>query len=88
MEDVHQYQNTPKELNDCWIEEILELETFFKTTELDNLSIQISEGELIHDCSILVETHLAILKRNNGKRLCLPYLNRLQKLKETLMNLD
>ena len=71
-----------------WSDDIAELEKYFSSIKLPTEPIKINECCIVNDCSMLVETHLAILKRNNGKRLCLPYLHRLQNLKETLMNLD
>lgn len=71
-----------------WSDDIAELEKYFSSIKLPTEPITINECCIVNDCSMLVETHLAVLKRNNGKRLFLPYLHRLQELKETLMNLD
>jgi len=36
------------------------------------------------DCPLFIDTHLATVKANNGNETFLPYLNRLQELKQVL----
>src|SRR5690554_4292676 len=67
-----------------WSNDIAELENYFASIELPTESIQLNRCSTITDCSVFVENHIATVKRNNGKPTFLPYLNRLQELKQVL----
>jgi hypothetical protein len=62
-----------------WDDDIVALENYFSGIEL-----KLYEWSTIVDCSLFVISHLATVKTNNGKRTYLPYLDRLQKLRELL----
>ena len=61
--------------------EIAELGIYFKGTTLSTLPIKLSQCETITDIPKFIESHFAIVKANTGKRILLPYLNRLKDLK-------
>ena len=71
-----------------WSDDIAELEKYFSSIKLPTEPIKINECSIVNDCLLFIDSHLTVVKANNGKRLFLPYLNRLQNLKETLLNLD
>ncbi len=64
-----------------WSETINILETYFLNIQLPNTPIKLNPGATITDVPLFLQTHLRIVKANNGKRVCLPYLNRLEQLK-------
>ena len=64
--------------------DIAELENYFAGIELPTQPIRLNQCSVITDCSQFIKSHLATVKANNGKRTFLPYLKRLQELKEVL----
>lgn len=78
-ERIEQAEQPPK-----WNNEIAELETYFANIELPTHPVKLNKCSTIRDCSIFIESHFAAVKGNNGKRTFLPYLNRLQELKQVL----
>lgn len=67
-----------------WSNDIAELENYFASTELPTQPVKLNRCSTITDCSLFIENHFATVKANNGKRTFLPYLNRLQELKQVL----
>ena len=64
--------------------QIQELENYFARIELSTQPIKLNPYSTIAECSLFIESHFATVKANNGKRTFLPYLNRLQELKQVL----
>ncbi|WP_396181506.1 DUF6965 family protein [Flavobacterium sp.] len=69
---------------ECWEQEIEELENYFKSIELPTQPVILNSCKKISNCSSFIETNIATVKANNGKSTFLPYLNRLQELKQIL----
>jgi hypothetical protein len=69
-----------------WSNDIAELETYFANIQLPTQPVKINDCSTIVNCSLFIESHIATVKANNGKRTFLPYLNRLQTLKHKLIN--
>ncbi len=67
-----------------WNNDIAELENYFASIELPTQPIKLNRCSTITDCSLFIESHFAAVKGNNGNRTFLPYLNRLQELKQVL----
>lgn len=67
-----------------WSNDIAELENYFASIELPTQPVKLNRCSTITDCSLFIESHFATVKANNGKRSFLPYLNRLQELKQVL----
>jgi len=67
-----------------WNKDIAELESYFSNIELPIKPVKLNKFSTITDCSLFIKTHFATVKANNGKRTYLPYLNRLQELKQVL----
>lgn len=55
---------------------LFELEDFLKDKVLPE-EIRIGQHEVIKDVPLMIQSHLKILKANSGKRIFLPYYNRL-----------
>ncbi|TAL62564.1 MAG: hypothetical protein EPN85_02405 [Bacteroidetes bacterium] len=68
-----------------WTDEITELEHYFSTATQPSGPVKLNACQTITDISKFIAGHLAIVKANNGNRIFLPYLNRLQELK-TILN--
>ena len=64
-----------------WSDEIEELEKYFDSIELPNGPIYLNDCTTISDISIFIDSHLAIVKSNNGREKFKPYLKRLRELK-------
>jgi hypothetical protein len=68
-----------------WSNDIAELEAFFTSIALPIQPVKLDRCSTITNCSQFIESHFATAKANNGKRTFLPYLNRLQELRQVLM---
>lgn len=64
-----------------WDQEILELVNYFAQMELPTTPIKLNQCSIVLDCAMFIESHLSIVKRNNGKVAFSPYLERLRILK-------
>jgi hypothetical protein len=82
---VEVFQPEPiREQPENWSNDIAELENYFASIELPTQPVKLNRCSTITDCSLFIESHFATVKRNNGNRTFLPYLNRLQELKQVL----
>lgn len=82
---VEVFQPEPiKEQPENWGNTIAELESYFAGIELPTQPVKLNKCSTITDCSLFIESHFAAVKANNCKRTFLPYLNRLQELKQVL----
>src|SRR5690606_26725575 len=64
-----------------WTSEVSELENYFVGVKLPTQPVKLNQCSTITNTALFIESHLATVKANNGKRTFLPYLNRLQELK-------
>jgi hypothetical protein len=69
---------------ESWEQDIFELEIYFADKALPTQPIRDKNGFTIIDCANYIESHFATVKANNNKRTFLPYLNRLQELRQIL----
>lgn len=67
-----------------WNNDITELETFFASVELPAQPLELNKCSTITDCRRFLETHFATVKRSNGNRIFLPYLDRLKELRSII----
>lgn len=74
----------PKKYAEIWNKEITELEQFYSKNLLPTEPIKLNNCSNILDVSKFIQTNLQTIKANNGKHSFLPYLNRLQQLKQIL----
>ncbi len=72
------------EKTENWSNDIAELENYFASIEPPTQPVKLNRCSTITDCSLYIESHFATVKRNNGNKTFLPYLNRLQELKQIL----
>jgi len=88
VEYLDELDTIKKEQPENWSNDIAELETYFANIELPTQPIKLKPGESIKDVSTFIESHFATVKANNRNRTFLPYLNRLQELKQLLTTLN
>lgn len=69
---------------ESWSNEIAEYENYFANIGLPTQPVKLNPYSTITDCSLFIGSHFATLKTNNGKRAFLPFLGRLQKLRQIL----
>jgi hypothetical protein len=67
-----------------WNNDIAELENYFSSIELPTQPVKLNSYSTITDCSVFIDCHITYLKAHNGNNTFLPYLNRLQELKQIL----
>jgi len=77
-------EHPKKEQPQNWSNDLAELENYFASIEIPTHPVKLNRCSTITDCSLFIESHFATVKANNGKRTFLPYLNRLQELKQVL----
>lgn len=64
-----------------WDKQIKELEIYFDTKEITDQPIKLNKATVITDVKVFIKSHLGTVKKNNGNRTFLPYLERLIQLK-------
>lgn len=74
-----------KEQPQSWSNDIAELEKYFAETPPPAHPVKLNRCSTITDCSLFIESHFATVKANKGKQTFLPYLHRLQELKQVLI---
>ena len=84
VKETESLETIRKEKTESWEQDIIRLEQFYKTATLPNNPVRLSKCEVITDVWLFINSHLTTVKANNDKRTFLPYLNRLQDLKQYL----
>ena len=84
LKKIPVFESIKKEQPKNWNSEIKELKVFFSETQLPTASIKLNQCSTILNTTLFIESHFATVKANNGNRTFLPYLNRLQELKQVL----
>jgi hypothetical protein len=69
---------------ECWLQENTKLENYFEGIAIPSQPVRLNKWSTIKNCSLFIESHFATLKANSGNRTFLPYINRLQELKQVL----
>lgn len=82
--ETERIEHPIKEKPQDWSNDIAELEKYFASIEPPTHPIGLNECGIITDYSLFVESHLSTVKANNGKQTFLPYLNRLQELRQVM----
>ena len=83
-EPVYYLSKPEQPMPESWEQDITELEKYFAGITLPTQPVKLNGCSTIIKCSLFIESHFATVKANNGKRTFLPYLNRLQELKQVL----
>lgn len=83
-EPVYYFSKPEQPKPENWEQDITELENYFTGITLPTQPLKLNRCSTITNCSLFIESHFATVKANNGKRTFLPYLNRLQELKQVL----
>ena len=84
VEYLDELDTLKKEQPENWNKEIVDLESYFTNIKLPTQPVKLNQCSTIIDCSLFIESHFATVKANNRNRTFLPYLNRLQELKQLL----
>lgn len=83
-EPVYYFSKPEQPKPESWEQDITELESYFAGIAVPTQPVKLNPYSTITICSLFIESHFATVKANNGKRTFLPYLNRLQELKQVL----
>lgn len=73
-------RNSPLPDMPLWTEELEQIEGYFSTHPLPVVPVLLDGHTVIAEPGKFLETHLATLKANDGRRTFLPYLDRLRAL--------
>lgn len=82
--EVKPFEQPEQPKPESWEQDIAEFENYFAGIALPTQPVKLNPYSTITNCSLFIESHFATVKANNGKRTFLPYLNRLQELKQVL----
>lgn len=69
---------------ESWEQDITELEQYYKAAKLPTGPVKLNHFSTILNVTKFIESHFTAVKGNEGKRAFLPYLHRLQELKQYL----
>jgi len=83
-EPINYFSKPEQSKPENWEQDITELENYFAGIAMPTQPVKLNRCSTITNCSLFIESHFATVKANNGKRTFLPYLNRLQELKQIL----
>lgn len=67
-----------------WSNEIAELGSFFKSVKLPAGPVRLDQCSQIIDLALFIESHLGIVRAQNGNNRYMPFLERMRQLKEYL----
>jgi len=84
-ESVYSFNNPEQLMSESWEQKIIELENYFTGIILPIKPVKLNECSTIINCSLFIDSHIACARANNGKRVYLPYLERLLELKALLI---
>jgi Domain of unknown function (DUF6371) len=82
IEPTYHFTKHEKPKAESWERDIIELEAYFATVPLSTHAVKLNQCSTITNVPLFIESHFATVKANNGKRAFLPYLHRLQELRE------
>lgn len=81
---IYNFSKPEQPKPESWSNDIEELEKHFARIVIPTQPVKLNQCSTITDCSLFIESHLTNVKANNGNKTYLPYLNRLQELKQVL----
>ena len=84
IEPTYYCSKPEQQKSENWDQDISELEQFFNAVPLPNPPVKLNQCTEIFSISKFIDSHLSIVKAQNGKQIYLPYLNQLQELKQVL----
>lgn len=82
---IEEYPICQENKSEDWSTKINELESYFNQIKLPTKPIELCPGTTILDASKFINSHLATVKANNSNHTYIPYLHRLERLKEILL---
>lgn len=86
-EPIYHFSKYVPPMPASWDNEIKELENYFLGITLPTQPVSLNNCMPIENVRSFIESHLTIVKANNGNKVYQSYLNRLQDLKEVLITL-
>jgi hypothetical protein len=83
-EPVYYFSKPEQPKPENWEQDITDLKSYFEDVEIPTQPVKLNRFSTITNCSLFIESHFTTIKANDGKQAFLPYLNRLQDLKQVL----
>lgn len=84
--EVKTFEKPEQPKPESWEQDITELESYFAGITLPAKPVKLNKCSTITDSSLFIESHLAILKANNGIKTFLPLLKTLKMFKDIISN--
>lgn len=85
LQEVKAIKPDKWEQQENWEQEITELKTYFSSITLPTQPVRLNRCSEIQNVSLFIKSHFATLQGSNRKPAFLPYLDRLQELKQLLV---
>ncbi len=71
-----------------WDNQLTELENYFANTTLPEQPVRLNQCTTVTNVPNFIASHFATLNANNGKRRFLPFLDRLQELRQHIVKFN
>lgn len=84
IEQTYCFSKPDQQKGENWEKDISELEKYFAGVTLPTQPLKLNQCSTILNVPLFIQSQFAAVNNNKGKRIFIPYLNRLQELKQTL----
>ena len=84
IEQTYCFSKPEQQKHENWEKDISELKSYFAKTKISNQPLKLNQCSTVTNVPLYLQSHFAAVNNNKGKRTFLPYLNRLQELKQIL----
>jgi hypothetical protein len=71
-------------LSENWEQEIKEIEIYFANINIPTEPVKLNNSSIIADCDLFINSHINIVKKHKGNMTFLPFIERLNELKQVL----
>jgi hypothetical protein len=84
IEQTYYFSKPEQEKHENWEKDISELNSYFTKAKLPTQPVKLNQCTTILNIPLFIQRHFEAVNNNNGKRVFIPYLHRLQELKQIL----
>jgi hypothetical protein len=84
IEQTYYFSKPEQEKHENWEKDISELNSYFTKAKLPTQPVKLNQCSTILNVPLFIQRHFEAVNNNKGKRVFIPYLHRLQELKQIL----
>lgn len=85
IEQTYCFNKSKQQKGENWEKDISELENYFAGVTLPTQPLKLNQCSTILNVPLFIQSQFEAVNNNKNKRIFIPYLNRLQELKQTLI---